>query len=268
MTKMEKKDFLKVHEEFWDNYSKNNLDENKLINRADYNFLGSVNAKYFPIPTDTRDFFLKFNNEINEFYLGIFRMRTWAKMLEAEKLNKDALILSYLNPLTHSLLSYPYIFKNRIAFCLSSLIHDLEKIFFDDFNKSFNQYSIKVSTITGNGDNSLYIDLASDLDLDISPVAKALEGYKDSRIMKFRHAWNHRFPQNIELGYSKHIARLENNGNVVYGFGGGKPLKILEIDDGHEENLVDLLLKEHDKILKVFNKYWTVNQNIFKLING
>lgn len=76
---MEKKDFLKVHEDFWDNNTKIDIEENKLININDYNFLGSVDVKYVPIPTDTKDFFIKFNNEINEFYLGIFRMQEWAK---------------------------------------------------------------------------------------------------------------------------------------------------------------------------------------------
>lgn len=188
------------------------------------------------------------------------------KMIEDGISSKDALIMSYLNPLTLSLLSYPSIFKNRIAFCLSSLIHDLGKIYFDDFNNSFKEKSIHVSTITGN--NSLYIDLAKRLELDISPVAKSLKSYKKGKIIEFRNAWNHRFPQNIEFGYSKHIARLENNGNALYGFSGLKPLKILEIDNEHEENLVDLLLKEHDKILEVFDKYWTVNLNIFKLISS
>jgi hypothetical protein len=266
---MEKEEFLNIHEEFWDIYPKSNIKKDKLIRIEDYNFLESVEAKFYPIPSDVKDFFIKFNNEINDFYLGIFKIQAWAKMLEGKSIDNKTLILSYLNPLAQSLLSYPYIFKNRIAFCLTNLLHDLGKIFIENYNHSFNKCSINVSTITGEGYDSCkgrYLNLAKELNINLSPITGALNDINAEKIKEFRHAWNHRFPKNIELGYSKHSARIENNGKVVYGFGGGKPLKVSKAENENDENLIELLLNEHNKILEAFDKYWAVNLQIFELI--
>lgn len=229
----------------------------------------SVDSKFFPIPTDARDFFIKFHNEINEFYLGIFKIETWSKIIENKNTDDKALILSYLNPLAHSLLSYPYIFKNRVAYCLTSLIHDLSKTLIDDFNEDLKERKINLSTLTGDENDRFkgrYVKLAKKLGLNFSPVNSSLNEINRANLKEFRHSWNHRFPQNLEIGYSKNVTRLQKNGKVAYGFGGGNPLKFLESDNKTDENLIEILKNEHEDILLAFDKYWEFNLKIFDLI--
>ena len=213
--------------------------------------------KIFIIKDMTSDFTREIINSINVFRLYIKSLVSWQDVLnETRKDDKPYIIIEFLAPLVDYCMNQPYSIRNKYIFSITHLLHQSRTLTEIEWSDSYLPNDDKINYKT-------LLKVAKDY-IDIDDFLSEINNINNQDFVSitsdYRSRSHHRYPRNIEFGYSPSFKRQKDKENKVVYYIGGEPAILIS-------ELIQPLLNQHIMMLNSIHSYSEIILRIYKLLN-
>lgn len=194
---------------------------------------------WFSLSLNIESFTTGLINTINQQLQVVHQFEGWKSVLDSyPEDRRQTYLFGSVSPLAQWLIGTPWNYRNRVVYCSIVLLNDAEELLGNHLGaineKNFNYAHLEKHP------------MISSLKLGIRPLLDGIALLNQDRIADLRNELNHRFPQNIEFGYSTFVVRHPSGRSV--GMSGRSPILI--------DELANLIHREHHLMKDAFVAYW------------